>query len=69
MSEVIYKLDRLEDDARDRLEKEGRIIVRCADCRHCQKSECGFLYCALRKVLMFETDADGFCHKGERRCR
>ncbi|WP_417352155.1 hypothetical protein [Gordonibacter pamelaeae] len=50
-----------EPDAQER-------IVRCADCRHARRlATCG-LVCALHgDAGWFATDADGFCHRGERR--
>lgn len=42
--------------------------VRCADCRHARRlATCG-LVCALHgDAGWFATEADGFCHRGERR--
>lgn len=42
--------------------------VRCADCKHARRlATCG-LVCALHgDAGWFATDADGFCHRGERR--
>ena len=41
--------------------------VRCADCRHARRLALG-LVCALHgDAGWFATEADGFCHRGERR--
>ena len=41
--------------------------VRCADCKHARVTLCG-LVCALHGGAgWFATEADGYCHRGERR--
>lgn len=54
----------------DRAERPAPVAdhVRCADCRHARRLAPRGLVCALHgEAGWFATEADGFCHRGERR--
>lgn len=54
-------------EAAERPAQHAQGVVRCADCKHARVTQRG-LACVLHGGAgWFATDADGFCHRGERR--